>query len=53
MDRLTIQDTYDSDEKRSKNDRRTRTRISIRMLVGAGKRESMRRQDDREKGYFV
>lgn len=49
MDRLTIQDTYDSDEKRSKNDRRTRTGISIRMLVGAGKRESMRRQDDRQK----
>ncbi len=46
--------TYtEMNNRRSGNDRRNRAGISIRLLVGAGKRESVRRLDDRGRVFFV
>ncbi len=39
--------------RRSGKDRRSRAGISFRLLVGAGKRETIRRQDDMDKIFFV
>ena len=39
--------------RRSGNDRRNRAGINFRLLVGAGKRESVRRLDDRGRIFFV
>ena len=39
--------------RRSGKERRSRAGISLRLLVGAGKRETIRRQDDRDKIFFV
>jgi len=46
--------TYtDFNSRKSGNDRRNRAGISIRLLVGAGKRESFRRLGDRGRIFFV
>ena len=46
--------TYtDFNSRKSGNDRRNRAGISIRLLVGAGKRESVRRLGDRGRIFFV
>ena len=39
--------------RRSVNDRRNRAGITIRLFVGAGKRESVRRLDDKGRIFFV
>ena len=39
--------------RRSGNDRRNRAGISIRLFMGAGARESIRRQEDRDRIFFV
>ena len=46
--------TYtEMNNRRSGNDRRNRAGISIRLLVGAGKRKSVRRLGDRGRIFFV
>lgn len=46
--------TYtEMNNRRSGSDRHNRAGISIRLLVGAGKRESVRRLDDRGRIFFV
>ena len=44
--------TIDHD-RRSQNDRRKQTGFSIRLLMGTGKRRTIRRQGDRDRHFFV
>ena len=49
-----VTSTYtELNNRRSGNDRRNRAGINFRLFVGAGKRESVRRLDDRGRIFFV